>query len=191
MLLKVKNWFKERAETAHAKGWLVSLAFAESIIFPIPIDPLLVAILLVNARKWMYYAFITTLASVLGAAVGYVLGLLFFDTVGQSIISFYFAEAEFASVAEFLNSGVFLFTFIAALTPIPFKLFVLSAGFTKANFLIFILASIFGRAVRMYGVAYLTHRFGLQAVGITRRYALPLTLIGLVIVVLYILLSTF
>lgn len=184
-LKKTKTWFIERAHTAHAKAWLILLTASEAIFFPIPVDPLLVAILLVNSAKWLRYAFITAVASVVGAFIGYFAGLFFFDFIGQPIISFYNLQDQFDYVQSILNDGVFFFTLVSAIVPIPFKIFVLAAGFTKANLFLFILAAILGRGARYFGVAYITHRFGAQAVTITKRYTLPLTVVGATVILLY------
>ncbi len=184
-LRKSREWFISRAESAHAKAWLFVLTAAEAIVFPLPIDPLLVAILLVNSKKWLRYALLTTAASVVGAFVGYFIGLFFFDIIGKPLIAFYSLQEQFASVQELLTSGVFVFTLVSAVVPIPFKIFVLAAGFTKSNLFLFMLAAILGRGARYILVAYLTHRFGVQSMGLLRRYSTETALIGLVGILLY------
>lgn len=188
-IVKSKEWFRKRAHTAHARAWLIFLTASEAIFFPIPIDPLLVAILLVRSSKWLRYAFITTVASVVGAFIGYFVGFFFFDFVGQSVISFYGLQEQFKYVKDILYNGVFLFTLVSAIVPIPFKIFVLAAGVTKANLALFMFASILGRGARYFAVAYMTHRFGIRALKIIKRYATPLTVLGFAVLVLYILLQ--
>ncbi len=185
-ILKSKKWFKERAHSAYAKVWLIGLTATEAIFFPIPVDPLLVAILLVNSSKWLRYAAITSSASVAGAFVGYFVGLFFFSSVGGPIVAFYGLESQFSYVKDLLNGGVFIFTLVSAIVPIPFKIFVLAAGFTKSNIFLFLLASVLGRTARYFGVAYLTHKFGSQAIGITKRYGVWMTAIGLALISIYI-----
>ncbi len=190
-LRKSKEWFISRAQSVHAKVWLFVLTAAEAIVFPLPIDPLLVAILLVNSKKWLRYALLTTTASVVGAFIGYFIGLFFFDIVGRPLIDLYGLQEQFASVQELLAGGVFIFTLVSAVVPIPFKIFVLAAGFTKANFFLFMLAAILGRGLRYVLVAYLTHKFGIQSMSLLRRYSIEVTLVGVVSILIYILYTLF
>ena len=62
------------------------------------------------------------------------------------------------------------YVFIAALTPIPFKLLTITAGFAKMNLLIFTLACIIGRAGRFYFVAGLFWLIGPKAGPLIDRY---------------------
>ena len=64
----IKNlyeWVLSWAESVY--GTLVFLvAFAESSFFPVPADPLLMALCLGKVKKSMYYVFMYSLGSVLG-----------------------------------------------------------------------------------------------------------------------------
>ena len=179
------EWFKERAEGTHTKAWLLILSFTESFIFIIPPDPLLAAIILAGSPRWVYYVAITTLASVLGAVFGYVIGVFFFDTVGVFLTHTYGLEEEIAVVREYFDGNTFGVMLFAAFTPIPFKVFVLIAGFLKVNFLMFLLASIIGRAGRYVIVAYTTHKLGDRALGVAREYANVITIVSVVLFILY------
>ncbi len=169
---KVKSgtWFRERAHGTHARMWLVILAFSESSFFLIPPDILLVAILMAGARRWVYYATITTIAAVCGSIFGYVVGLLFFNTVGINIVEWYGLTDQMIEVGRIYDNNTFWVIFMAAFTPIPYKVFVLLAGFFKVNFFYFILASILGRGLRYFTVAYITKLFGEEMVRILFRY---------------------
>lgn len=153
------EWFKERSHGAHAKFWLATLSFSESSFFPIPPDVLLIAILLTNAKRWIYYALFTALFSVLGAIVGYFIGYFFFGILGEKIINFYNLKNEFISVSQMFSNNSFWVMFTAAFTPIPYKIFVLTGGFFKVNFLMFLVGSIVGRSARFLFVSYVIKRF--------------------------------
>jgi len=176
-------WFKERAHGAYAKVWLFFLSFTESSFLFIPPDILLIAILLVHSRQWFYYATLTTVASVLGAVFGYAVAVFFFDTVGIQIINFYNLGVQTDFVRTLFNDNAFLVIFTAAFTPIPYKVFVLTAGFLKINFFVFLIASILGRCLRYTIVSYAVHIFGGRATQFLSRYSAALTL-GVVILVL-------
>lgn len=164
------DWFKVYAETAHAKALLALLSFTESSIFIIPPDPLLAAMVLVQRERWLYYALLTTTASIAGAMFGYLLGAVFFDTIGTRIVEFYNLSTEIERAGAFVKEGVFVFTITMAFTPIPFKVAVLSAGLFHANFFSFIIATIVGRSARYVVVALAAKIFGENASSVLKRF---------------------
>lgn len=144
------NWTLSWAEHAEAKLALFFLAFIEAVFFPIPPDPLLVLMTAVDVREWLKFALIATFGSVIGAIAGYFIGSFFYESFGRSIISFYGFENSFEALRESFNGHSFLAIFVAAFSPIPFKVFTISAGVFNASFLIFILAAIIGRGLRFF-----------------------------------------
>lgn len=154
------NWFAARAHGVHARFWLALVAFSESSFFPIPTITFLIPILLVGAGRWLYYALFTTLFSVLGGIFGYFIGVFFFDVIGTSIVSFYGLTGEMMEVQSRFSDNTFLVVFIGAFTPLPYKVFVLSAGFLNVPFLSFMLASILGRGLQFFAVSFTLHLFG-------------------------------
>ena len=181
------EWFKERAEGVHTKAWLIILSFTESFIFVIPPDPLLAAIILAGSPRWQYYAAITTVASIAGAIVGYVFGEFFFDTIGAFIIHTYGLTEDFAVVQGYFSDNTFGVILFSAITPIPFKVFVLMAGFLKVNFIAFIVASIIGRGVRYFAIAYAVHAFGERALLVAKKHSTAVTILSFVLFGLYLL----
>jgi len=123
------------------------------------------------------------------------LGILsFFESIiipvpidAREFIAFYSAEESFVKVQNFFNNSVFLFTFIGALTPLPYKIFVLTAGFMKVDFWVFLVASIFGRGMRLYISAWLTHKYGQQSIGLVARYSVHITVISIGVLLCYLL----
>ena len=183
------EWFKARAHGAYAKAWLFFLSFTESSFLFIPPDILLVAILLVSARQWFYYATLTTVASVLGAVFGYAVAVFFFDTIGIKIIHFYNLEEHVGYAHLLFSDNAFWVILTAAFTPIPYKVFVLAAGFLKINFFTFLVASIIGRGLRYFVIAYTVHLFGKRATVFISRYSIALTLGVLILIAVFILRS--
>ncbi len=168
---RIREWAVRHAEGQHAKFWLSVLSFSEASFFPIPPDILLIAILLANkARKWFYYAFITSVFSVLGGILGYGLGFFFFDVFGQSLISFYGLEEEFLNLKVVFDQNTFWAIFAAAFTPIPYKIFTISAGLFNINFFAFIVASILGRSVRFFAVGFILKFYGDKIAGVLYKY---------------------
>ena len=174
-------WFKERAHGTHAKAWLLFLSFSESSFFIIPPDFLLIPILLAGAKRWIYYATITTVAAVAGAIFGYILGAFFLETVGARLVEFYGIAERVTAIGTLFDDNVFWVIFTAAFTPIPYKVFVLSAGFFKVNIFSFIIASILGRGLRYFAIAFLMKRYGEHITRLALRYFTLATFIAVVL----------
>lgn len=150
----------DEADTRRGPAVLAAVSFAESSFFPIPPDPLLIALGLGNPKRAIPLALLTTVASVAGGLLGYVIGVWAFDTVGVAIIDFFNARETYDAVAEsFLEIG-FLAVLAAALTPIPYKVFTIAAGAAGMPLMIFISASLLGRGARFVGEGLLIRIFG-------------------------------
>ena len=169
-LSRTRDWFREKADSAHARVWLGIFSFTESCVFIIPPDPLLAALVFLHKERWIFYTALTVGASVAGAIVGYLLGAVLFDTVGTYLITTYALGEQFAHAQRLVEESVFVFTLTAAFTPIPFKLAVLTAGVTKANFFAFIAAATIGRLARYALIAYVAKVFGDNAEALMRRF---------------------
>ena len=98
MLRRLYDWTMSLARTRHAERSLAAVSFVESSFFPIPPDVLLIPMVLAERARWIRYALICTVASVLGALLGYVIGAFLFDAIGTHIIELYQAEDAFAKV---------------------------------------------------------------------------------------------
>lgn len=157
---KFHTWAASLARHRHAQGILFLISFAESSFFPIPPDVLLVPMVLADRRKWFRLALITTIASVLGAIAGYIIGLALFDIVAQPLINFYHLEASVQAVELYFEKGSFLAMLLSAFTPIPFKIFTIAGGLFRVAFLPFVIASIIGRGARFFLEAYLVQKAG-------------------------------
>lgn len=184
--LKIKwaDWFIKRAYSTHFKYWLAAISFSESILFPFPTVVFLILILVAESKKWIYYAGFTTIFSVLGGIAGYIIAAFFFDTVGIKIINFYNLNEEIEYVKVLFEGNAFLVNFIGAFTPIPYKVFVLSSGFLKINFIAFITASILGRSLQFFSIAYLTKVFGSTFSKLLFKYFKIFVFIILIVIIL-------
>lgn len=141
------------ADHRFAPAVLAVLTFAESVFFPIPPDVLLAPMVLSKPEKAWRLATLTTVSSVIGGVVGYALGYLMFEPVIQPLlIDFgYMGKFEHA-MAWFKDYGVWV-VFLAGFSPIPYKVFTLSAGFLHMLFIPFLIASTIGRGMRFFLVA--------------------------------------
>ena len=159
----------ELAAHRKAPAWLSVLSFTESSFFPIPPDVMLIPMCLAKpARSW-HYAILCSLFSVLGGMAGYLIGKLAFGWIEPWLINSSYADAFVYMVSAFEEWG-FWYILLAGFTPIPYKIFTISAGVVGMPFLIFVLGSIVGRGGRFFLVAGLIRLGGEKFATRMRRY---------------------
>ncbi len=154
------DWVLHWAETKYGSPALVILSFAESSFFPIPPDPLLMALALGNRSKALRFAFYCTSASVVGGVLGYYIGFALFETVGRAIIDFYHGWEVYERLSTVFNEHSFIAVVVAAITPIPYKVFTITAGVCKSDIVTFLVASALGRGFRFGLEGVLIYFFG-------------------------------
>ena len=142
------------ARHPHAPWYLGGLSFAESSFFPIPPDVMLAPMSLAQPRRAVWFATLTTLASVLGGMFGYLIGVFAFELVQPWLEQGRYA-ATFTLAKQWFDEWGFLAIFAAGFSPIPYKVFTITAGVVSMAFLPFVLASFVGRGLRFYLVAVL------------------------------------
>jgi len=162
---KVLAWAAHR----HASWYLAGLSFAESSFFPVPPDIMLAPMALAKRHKAWFYATVTTLASVLGGVLGYLIGMLAFDSVEPWIQELGYAETYLHARDWFDQWGVWV-VFLAGFTPIPYKIFTISAGVAGMAFVPFVLASLIGRGARFFLLAGLIYLAGEKMERLLRQY---------------------
>lgn len=160
MLRKVYEWMLRAADRPFAPYALGAIAFAESSFFPIPPDIMLVPMALARPSRAWFFALICTIASVLGGLVGYAIGALLFDTVGQWLFHLYNLESGAdAFRASYARYGAWIIL-LKGLTPIPYKLVTITSGFAGFDLLTFTILSIVTRGARFAILALLLGRYG-------------------------------
>lgn len=184
IIRRVYDWVLHWAHTPYGVWALFILAFTESSFFPIPPDVLLIALAISIPIRAFRFAFICSLGSVLGGLFGYFIGYQLMDLVGMPIIQFYGIVDKYEMVRKSYEDYNALIVFTAAFTPIPYKLITITAGASKVNILIFLIASIVGRSLRFYMVAWLVHHFGEQIKTFIDKYFNLLTILFTVILIL-------
>ncbi len=157
---KLYDWVLRWAETPYG-GWaLLILAFCESSFFPIPPDVLLIALAISIQKRAFFYAFLCAVGSVAGGMFGYYIGREFIELIGLPIIRFYGAMEHYDSIQVFYQKYDAWAVGVAGFTPIPYKVFTISAGAFKIDFLVFLIASTVSRSARFFLVASLIFFFG-------------------------------
>lgn len=150
---RVIKWSRHR----HAPRYLALLSFTESSFFPIPPDVMLAPMVLARRDRAWYLAGLTTVASVLGGVLGYIIGWVLFDQIGRPIVELYHAEQQFQTVKDWFDRYGVWVVFVAGFSPIPYKLFTVTSGLMGMAVVPFVLASAVGRGARFYLVAGLIH----------------------------------
>jgi membrane protein YqaA with SNARE-associated domain len=159
---KLYDWMLHWADTPYGPFALFLLALAESSFFPIPVDPLLIALCLGAIKKSWRFAFYTSFASVTGGMIGYWIGFGIWEGVDSFFFKYVpgFSESLFNGVMANFNEYGFWYVFAAGFTPIPYKVFTIASGVFKLNFFLFVIASTISRSLRFFVIAALFRKFG-------------------------------
>lgn len=179
---RLYDWVLHWATTPYAVPALVLLSFAESSFFPIPPDVLLIALCIGDAQKSFRFAAWCSVASVLGGIAGYGIGAFLWDV--EAIRGFFYAwipgvnEHNVARVSQLYDEWNFAVVFVAAFTPIPYKVITILAGVCGIHFGMFVLASAIGRSARFFLVAWLLRHYGPSIKDFIERRFGMVTLVG-------------
>lgn len=162
LVRRLYDWMLAWADTPYGPLALFLLAAAESSFFPIPPDPLLIALCLGMPSKAFRFAAAATLASVIGGLIGYGIGAVLWTTLGDFFFHYVpgVSPEAFERVGSLYDNYDFWAIFLAGLTPIPYKVFTISAGVFGINLLVFVVASVLSRGLRFFVLAALIYRFG-------------------------------
>ena len=160
MLRRLYDWVLHWAETPYGSWALFLIAFCESSFFPIPPDILLIALAVAIPRKSLFYSLICSVGSVLGGCLGYLIGWQFMAGIGHRIIEFYGLVEKMGYIQTLYQTYDAWAIGIAGFTPIPYKVFTISAGAFDINFTVFIFASVVSRSARFFLVGGLIYIFG-------------------------------
>ena len=186
-----KNLYKKCLDLAghkSSKYYLAIVSFIESSFFPIPPDVMVIPMVISKKADFKKIFLITTIFSVLGGMLGYVIGAFFFD-FGAQIMNFYGYEDKLFNIKESLvrNDGFYAWLgilFLAGFTPLPYKVFTIASGLIGFNLLIFVLISLISRGLRFFLVSYLSYKFGdLFNEFMSKHGSKWFTIIGILIVI--------
>ncbi len=162
----LNRWYegtKALARHKHAEPALAGVSFIESSFFPIPPDLMLIPMVQADHSKAWRYAFVCSVASVLGGIFGYLIGMYFFEALAVPVLEQLGKTEKMQAfsdkVAEYGAMGVFG----AGLTPFPYKVITIMSGALKISFPVFVIASVISRSLRFFIVAGVVKTFGDQA----------------------------
>ena len=172
-----------------SKYYLAVVSFIESSVFPIPPDVMVIPMVISKKNDFIKIFLITTIFSVLGGMMGYLIGTFFLD-LGMNIMGFYNYEDKFLNLKnDLVNSKGFYawlgILFLAGFTPLPYKVFTIASGLIGFNFIVFILISIISRGLRFFIVAYLSYKFGEMFTKFMNKHGSKwFTVVGILIVLI-------
>ncbi|MBW7996500.1 MAG: DedA family protein [Candidatus Glassbacteria bacterium] len=169
---RLYDWVLHWADTPYGSPALFINSFAESSFFPIPPDPLLIALCIGRPSRAFRFALWCSVASVLGGVAGYLIGWGIWEAVGQYFFRWVpsFTPGTFEYIRVLYDKWDFWVVFTAGFTPIPYKLITIGAGVFAVNFPVFVAASVLSRSARFFLVAWLIRRYGLSITAFIDRY---------------------
>ena len=157
------------ADHPKRERYLVGVSLFESFVFPVPTALLMIPMVIATPNKWVRLATITTLMSVFGAAVGYLLGWGAMSVIEPWITQMGWLPKLELAREEFVKYGV-LAVAIGAFTPAPFKIFTLTAGMLSMSFIPFLIVSLIGRGAHFFLIAGLMAWAGPKMEPVVRKY---------------------
>ncbi|MBP5627377.1 DedA family protein [bacterium] len=184
-LRKIYDWVMRCAPSPYALLALNLLSFSESSFFPIPPDPLLIAMSLAKPKRSLWYALWCSVSSVLGGVLGYVIGAFLWSVTKDFFFTYVpgFTPEGFATVEKLYLKYSFWCVFAAGFTPIPYKIFTIASGVFGMAFWPFIIASAVSRSARFFLVAGLIRIFGEKIKAFIDKYFNILTIAFLILLI--------
>ena len=178
---KLYTWMLNKAAHPYATWYLFAISFTESSFSPIPPDPLMVPMILINKSRAWWLAFITSVASVLGGILGYAIGFYLFDKYGCRILEFYGLTEQFTHFQKSFSEWGFWAIVIKAFTPIPFKLVTIACGVLKFDFTLFMISTAISRSLRFYIEAIVLWKYGPQMQKILEKHFMTIGVIFVIV----------
>ncbi len=182
ILRRLYDWVLHWAYTPYGSWALLVNAFAEASFFPVPPDVLLMALSISRPRRAFLYAGLCTAGSALGGIFGFLIGMKFWS-LGQSILFHYVSPEAFETVRQYFLKYEAWAIAVAGFTPIPYKVFTISAGFFRVHFGVFLIASVISRGARFFLVGGLFYLFGEPIRDFIERYFNLLTVLFMALLV--------
>jgi membrane protein YqaA with SNARE-associated domain len=183
MLRSLYTWCIDAAGKPHAAWILVAVSFVESSFFPVPPDIMLIPMTLARPDRAWRYAILCTLGSVAGGMLGYLIGALLYDSIGQWIVRLWGYGDKIEAVRQaFADYGAWIILGKGVM-PIPYKIVTIASGFAGYNFGLFVALSFLTRGARFFAEAFLLKRYGPRArVMIEKRLGFWVAISALVLV---------
>ena len=182
----IYNKILDYSSSRFAILWLSAISFLESIILPVPLQDLLLASMsLRNRSKAFYFAAICTIASVLGALLGYYIGVQAENHILPILINLDY-ESKFETAQMYFQTYGIYIILIAGFSPIPYKVFTIAAGMMSMSLLPFVFFSLIARGARYFLISFLVRKFGKMADAWLNKYIDWLGYLLIIVIALFI-----
>lgn len=178
------QWVLGFAHHRHSNWALFLLSFAESSFFPLAPDILQIALTLEKRANAWWYATINSIGSVLGGLFGYFIGAVLWVNTSEFFFKYIFSKETFDMVGALYQKWDFWIVFVAAFTPIPYKVITLAAGVFHISLYKFFLASLVGRSLRFFLVSTLLWYYGPKIKVFIEKYFNLLTLLFVALLII-------
>ena len=180
---KILNFFSKK----NTNSFLYFISFIESIFFPIPTDIFLIPYILANREKYFKIIFLTTIFSVLGGLVAYLIGLLFWYTILPWLnMNYPEIQNKVFNFQESFNKIGILLVIIGGFSPFPYKITCLGSGILGLNIYVFLISSFFSRWFRFFLVGYFFYKFNNEAKKFVYKYINIISVFIILCLVIYI-----
>ena len=182
MFRKLYDWVFSLARSRHATPALAVVSFAESSFFPVPPDVMLAPMILARPEKAYFYAFVCTVASVLGGIAGYAIGYYLTD-LGLWLMSLLGHADGLEEFQHWFDRWGLAVILIKGLTPVPYKLVTIASGLAAFSFPVFVAASVVTRGGRFFAEAWVLKRWGPAMLAQVEKRLAMWSIIGIVVLV--------
>lgn len=160
LVRKIYDYVINLSGNKHALAWLFVISFVESSFFPIPPDIMLIPMILATPKQAWKIAGICTIASVIGAYLGYIIGFYFFALIAEPLLQFYGYLDKFNEFKNLYSEYGAWIVFGAGITPFPYKIITIASGVVHLNLVVFTIASVIARGLRFFVIAWLLKAYG-------------------------------
>ena len=160
MIRRLYDWTLSLSAHPKALWALAAVAFVESSVFPIPPHVLIIPMVIAAPSRAWAIAFVATVASVLGGLLGYGIGAVLFESIGQPILGFWGKGDAIEAFNNDFNKWGAWAVLVAGITPFPFKVITIMSGWTGLSLPVFIVSSIIARGTIFFVMAGVLWKFG-------------------------------
>ena len=183
MIRRLYDWTIRMGRHPRALWVLAAVSFAESSVFPIPPDVLLIPMILAQPRRAWLIAAVALVASVLGGLLGYAIGAFAYEEVGRPILESLDKTESMEAFNTRFNDFGFWAVLTAGVTPFPYKVITIMAGWTSMPLAVFMVTSVIARGLRFFLVAALLWKFGAPIRDFIERWLGPLSILFVVLLI--------
>ena len=179
--MKIQDYLLNKAGGRYALHSVFLLTLFESIFLFIPPEVFIAPPIISNKKNAKRVVLAASLGSMLGGIIAYLIGMWLYKTLGSWIIGTFSSPESFEHARlMFARHGLFII-FLAAFTPVPYKLLAICAGLLNFDPILFIGITTVFRTLRFAAFGWLVWRFQEHANAIARKYFWPLTVLAVLV----------